>query len=547
MVANTEGVAEAIQARDAAHLREITLPIAINYREEAMEFLDAQGISVLSLRHRLGTGVEDYESFQADTSQSEWDFVQHVLNQQADQLGDKYAGLVDASWGSYFYIAGPVFLEDQLVGVVLIGKSTETLARQIRQDTLAQITLYDTTGLPMSSTVLIPEDIPHLSQGMLGEVVNKQDQASLIRDISIASANYSEILGPWEARSGQDLGAIGIALTQNFLVRPSTFTRFQAFFVIALTFVGVIILGAYLANQMTTPLSQVVWASTKVAMGNLEVKVPARGNDEVAVLAHAFNYMISGLQEGSIYRDLLGRTVSPEVREALRKSFASGDLRLEGQTTTATVLMSDIRGFTTLSEKEEPTTILTWLNEYFGEIVPVVATHSGVVDKFEGDAMLAFFGILPTPLSPEESAYKACQAAVEMVAVIERINQRRSSRGEPILITGISINTGALTAGGLGTSDRMNYTIIGDTVNTVQRMQAISQEFGESGVIVSETTLTYLKEKRAEFRLEPLGEHAFKGKLSQLWLYRLWLSENGKDPAQPEEKIEGEVTKVIDG
>lgn len=252
-----------------------------------------------------------------------------------------------------------------------------------------------------------------------------------------------------------------------------------------------------------------------------KLKIPSGGNDEVAVVASAFNYMVSGLQEGVIYRDLLGRTVSPEVREAMRTSFASGDLRLEGQSTVATVLMSDIRGFTALSEKAEPTTILNWLNEYFGELVPVITNHGGVVDKFEGDALLAFFGILPKPLPPEESAFAACQASVEMLAVIERINQRRAKRGEPPLITGIGINTGNLIAGGLGTADRLNYTIIGDTVNTVQRLQSVTGRLGDSGVVINETTLTALKGRRGDFRFEPLGEQAFPGKLEQLWLYRM--------------------------
>jgi len=263
------------------------------------------------------------------------------------------------------------------------------------------------------------------------------------------------------------------------------------------------------------------------------VKVPSQGNDEVSVLAYAFNYMVSGLQEGIIYRDLLGRTVSPQVREALRRSFASGDLRLEGQSTEATVLMSDIRGFTALAEKEEPTKILHWLNEYFGELVPVITAHGGVVDKFEGDAMLAFFGILPTPLNSQESAYQACQAAIRMLLVIKGINDRRIAKGEPPLDTGIGVNTGRLIAGGLGTADRLNYTVIGDTVNTTQRIQGFTNSFGESGIIVSEYTLEALAERRAEFNLEPLGEHNFKGKMEQLWLYRLHPTSqvNGTSPA----------------
>jgi adenylate cyclase len=265
----------------------------------------------------------------------------------------------------------------------------------------------------------------------------------------------------------------------------------------------------------------VVKATSQVAEGNFRVKVQAGGNDEVMVLAHAFNYMVAGLQEGSIYRDLLGRTVSPEVREALRQSFASGQLKLEGHSAHATVLMSDVRNFTAMAEKEQPTTILNWLNEYFSELVPIITRYGGVVDKFEGDALLAFFGILPTPLPPEESAWNACQAAVEMLEVIEKINIRRKSRNEPLLLTGIGINTGGLIAGGLGTADRLNYTVIGDTVNTAQRMQSLTRDFGESGIVVTENTLTALKDRRRSYRFEPLGEHVFRGKSETLWVYRL--------------------------
>jgi class 3 adenylate cyclase len=308
------------------------------------------------------------------------------------------------------------------------------------------------------------------------------------------------------------------------MARPSLVTRFQVVGVVLIGMLGVILLGIYLAHQIINPLSKVVQASVQVAKGNLEVKVPSQGNDEVMVLAHAFNYMVTGLQEGSIYRDLLGRTASPEVREAMRQSFASGDLRLEGQSAVATVLMSDIRGFTSLSEKEEPTTILKWLNEYYGAMVPVITSFSGVVDKFEGDAILSFFGILPKPIAAEMSAYQACKAGLEMLDIAEKLNARRASRGEPPLITGIGINTGTLIAGGLGAADRLNYTVIGDAVNTTQRIEGVTRSFYESGIVISESTLTALKEHREEFHFEPLGEHAFKGKRELHWLYRLYPS-----------------------
>jgi adenylate cyclase len=372
---------------------------------------------------------------------------------------------------------------------------------------------------------------------MAHNTLPQHEAQSSVRDLNIASAHYSEIIGPFEARGGMDLGLVGASLAQNFLAQPSTLARFQVLVFVLIAFIGVILLGITLAHQITSPLSKIVQASVEVSRGNLEVKVPSKGNDEVMVLAHAFNLMVSGLQEGFIYRDLLGRTVSPQVRETLRHSFATGDLRLEGQNATAAVLMSDIRGFTSLSEKEEPTTILKWLNEYFGELVPVVTSHGGVVDKFEGDSMMAFFGILPTPLPARESTYHACQAAVEMLVVIDNINARRTARGEPPLVTGISINCGSLIAGSLGASDRLSYTILGDTVNATYRMNEVTRSYGESGIVVSKNTLESLAGLQGNFFFEPLGQHTFKGRKEPLWLYRLFRAHPARGRTEIHEKI----------
>jgi adenylate cyclase len=534
LVANTQGVAEYLSAGDSNALRRLLLPVALNYSTDAMEILDIQGKSVLSLRHAPDAPAEDIQATQGDPLFTSAVFVQKVIHHQTDNFGDKYAGLWSTPLGPTFYVAGPIIDNSgRVVGAVLIGCTLDHLVRLMRQETLAHLTIYSFDGTPLASTLFRPGETFPITAMQAFNVLQNQDQESALRDLQVASVSYTEVLGPWEARWGNDLGVMGVALAQSFIVRPSQFTRVQAVLFVALAFIGIILLGLFLARRITNPLREVVNASTQVAEGNFKVKVPVSGNDEVMVLAHAFNYMVTGLQEGSIYRDLLGRTVSPQVREALRKSFASGELKLEGQNTTATVLMSDIRNFTSMAEKEEPTTILHWLNEYFRELVPIITKYGGVVDKFEGDAILAFFGILPTPLQSKDSAYNACLASMEMLEVVERINQGRIQRNEPPFRTGIGINTGNLIAGGLGTADRLNYTIIGDTVNTTQRIQDLTRQFGESGVAVSESTVASLHEKRGDFKLEPLGEHALKGKSELIWVYRLkpgLLKERKKDP-----------------
>jgi class 3 adenylate cyclase/CheY-like chemotaxis protein len=522
LLTHSKGMAEAVVAQDAERLRLIALPLAINSREEAIEILDSAGTSVLSLRHRSDGNREEYEDSRGADVFTQWNFVQNVLQRREFEGGDKYAGLGRADWGDYFYVAGP--LQDsagKLVGVILVGKSLPTLVRQIRQDTLAHITVYDLNGQPIASTLSLEDSSLALTSADTAAILNRQTDSSFIRDSKVASVLYAEILAPLEARNGEDVGLVGVALPRTFLVRTSLITRLQVFLLVAIALVLVILVGVYLANRITQPLLRVVGASAEVAQGNLEVKVEPVGNDEIAVLAHSFNHMVSRLREGSIYRDLLGRTVSPEVREQLRRTFAAGDLRLEGQTMVATVLISDIRGFTTLSEKAPPATILVWLNEYFSEMVPLITAEGGVVNTFQGDALLAFFGILPQPQSPPESAYRACRAAEAMLKVIAQINARRAGRNEPPLITGIGINTGPVTAGGLGSADRLNYTIIGDTVNTTQRLEGFTRQFGESGVVLSQATFEALEKQREEFKLQPLGTQTFRGKTEPLMVYRL--------------------------
>jgi adenylate cyclase len=532
LVSNTIGVSEAVVIADAERLRELVLPLAVNYENEAIEILDQNGTSLLSLRHLIGGNLEEYDITRGENIFSQWDFVQGVLAGQIEQGRDKHAGLARAPWGDYLYVAGPITDESgHQVGAILVGKSLPTLGRQIRQDTLAHTTLYDLDGQPIASTFSAFDQVAAaLSDELISNVLARQDEASLTRPLDIASINYTEIMGPLEvgeffvasSRTNHDLGLIGTSLAETFLARPGQITRVQIFVLTTITFILVIALGVYLANRITHPLLQVVNASAEVAKGNLEVLVDDSGNDEVAVLAHSFNQMVSGLREGYIYRDLFGRTVSPEVRDQLRQGFASGDLRLEGQETVATVLICNIQGFTTLSETEAPETIMNWLNEYFSELVPVITCYGGVISKFEGDAILAFFGILPRPISAQESTYRACKAALGMLDAVDRLNSRRQIRAEPPFSVGIGIHTGPVTAGGLGSADRIHYTVIGDTVNATTRLEGVTRQFGdENSAVISQHTLFALRESRHEFELESMGAYNVRGKVEQLLVYRL--------------------------
>ena len=165
---------------------------------------------------------------------------------------------------------------------------------------------------------------------------------------------------------------------------------------------------------------------------------------------------------------------------------------------------------------------MSWLNEFFEEIVPIVSKYGGIISKFEGDAILAFFGILPRPLWEQESSYRACQTALAMIETVEALNKRRIARNEPPLDMGIGINTGPVTAGALGSTDRMQYTIIGDTVNTTARLESLTRQFGEGNIaVISQHSLFALRDSRHDFDIKSMGVHNVKGKIEQLLVFQL--------------------------
>jgi adenylate cyclase len=530
LITNSSGMAELVIAQDAEGLRERILPLAINAGEEEIVLLDMQGVSLLSMRQLEGPG--SYEYLRGETGFQQYEFIQKTIQNQVDEAGDKYSGVVFLPRGSLFYVSGPLYdASGNQVGVVLVGKSLTTLVKGMGEATQANVTLYHSSGQILASTLFTDLESQPLDQATVDNVIAIQQVNSQFREFQVTGLDYMEVLGPWEARHGGDLGLLGVTVQQTYLLQISRETRTTIFILVTVAVLGVILLGFFLAGRITRPLARLVKASNEVAQGNFEVKVDSRGDDELAVLAQSFNFMVTGLQEGSIYRDLLGRAVSPEVREQLRNTFNSGNIRLEGEEAVATVIMTDIRDFTTLSEHAEPSTVLGWLNEYFSKLVPIINNYGGVVNKFDGDAMLAFFGILPRKLNPKQGAFNACMAALEMTVVINQLNQDRLEHGEPPMVTGFGINTGVVIAGGLGSSDRLHYTIIGDTVNTTQRLETLTRTISDDTcIVISQMTYNAMMELGSSFDVGPIGSYALKGKSEQVMAYRLFaLAEKGKD------------------
>lgn len=523
-LAFTAGVAEAVARGDAESLRSLVLPAVINDGVAAVDFIAAeQKNTLLSLRQSDQPTI--YQAL-TGVSFAEAAFVQDAFQQSNSGNYKRHAGLfhdhAHDRGRQYLYVAGPLVDQYQkTVGLLLVGCDVTQLANTIKQGVLANVTFYNHQGAAVNSTLAAVAMPPALAPTDLAGIVQKQEHFSLMRKISAGSSDYHEILGIWRTSRGDILGFYGAALPRTLFIRIANDYRFQLGLWIVLVILIVIVVGLYLANRITMPLARLIRASSAVAGGNLDVRVDTSGADEIGILVASFNHMVQQLRETVIYRDLLGRSVSAPVREQLRQAFHAGELHLSGQAVMATVLMSDIRNFTSISEQADSTTVLRWLNEYFSELVPVISGNNGVISSFAGDSLVAFFGVLPKPGTLAEGAYSACLTAIQMLAAIEQINARRATRGEPPLLTGIALHSGIVTAGGLGSSERVQYTVVGDTVNATSRLEEFTKNFKENIAVVSQQTVDALGMQSNNFYLEALGNYELRGKLTPMTIYRL--------------------------
>ncbi len=211
-------------------------------------------------------------------------------------------------------------------------------------------------------------------------------------------------------------------------------------------------------------------------------------------------------------REKLARFLPKELVEIVEASDV--DLSLGGKATTATVLFADIRSFTQFSEKRDPAEVVGVLNRYFSAMTSVIAKHGGMIDKFIGDAIMAVFG---APFPREGDAARAVAAAGEMLAQLELLNRELASDGSSPLSIGIALHTGTVIAGNIGSPDRMDYTVIGDTVNLASRLEGLNKKY-HTGLLISGDTREAAGNS-AEMRF--IGESEVRGREQPVRLYTL--------------------------
>lgn len=266
---------------------------------------------------------------------------------------------------------------------------------------------------------------------------------------------------------------------------------------------GFVLAGlAALAFALTRAVGAGVWAG---------LVMPASAGALALFGGVAWQYFVEGREKRHV-KQLFGRYVSKDVIDQLMADPARA--ALGGEKREMSVLFSDIRNFTTASERASPEAVVAQLNEYFAAMVDVLFRHQGTLDKFVGDMVMGLFG---APLDDPLHADHAVAAALEMLDLLAQLNARWQSEGRPVLDIGIGINSGEMIAGNIGSEAIMSYTVIGDAVNTGSRLESLNKQYG-THILISEATRAKLTRP---VRTRPIGEVTVKGRVKPVVVYEV--------------------------
>lgn len=266
--------------------------------------------------------------------------------------------------------------------------------------------------------------------------------------------------------------------------------------------------------NITRSLEKIAFVTLEIARGNFNHDptkfVKQIFKDEVHTLTKAVDTMLKGLKERDRFKTLFNKFHGSAVTEDLMNN----EIALRGEKRNVFVFFSDLRGFTKMSENRDPSQVVEMLNEYFSYMVPAINDSGGVVDKFIGDAIMAVWGV---PKSDPENGKNALTACLKMRTTLNELNTLRRVRGEEDLWIGMGLHYGEAISGTIGSLERMEYTVIGNTINTASRIEASTKAFG-TDLLVSEEVYEQLKE---HFMYELAGQVEVKGRSEPLKLYKV--------------------------
>lgn len=400
------------------------------------------------------------------------------------------------------------------------------------QGRITHIALADVTLAPLEKPFTDPSERTQYLVDRNGELLAHKDEQKAISRLSMAkypivekalvqkSPQYqTKFIDPhtekrfFGASVKTSFGATVISQTsEETILEVSREVRRRAIFV-AGSAVSMAIFFIFLFSMtLTSPIEKLADMIKLVSKGNFDVKARSKvkSSDEVGDLAEAFDHMTEGLKERDKVKNLFSKFHGSSVAEDL----INKDIGVGGQSKEVVVFFSDIRGFTAFSEKRSPEEVVEMLNEYFGVMVKIINHNGGVVDKFIGDAIMAVWG---APQSTDHDAHKAVRACLEMRKALNELNERRIAREQPPISIGMGLHAGTAISGTIGSDERMEYTVIGNTVNTASRIEASTKAFG-ADLLISDTVIEKIGD---DFKTELAGAAEVKGRSEALKMFKV--------------------------
>jgi adenylate cyclase len=314
---------------------------------------------------------------------------------------------------------------------------------------------------------------------------------------------------PVRDRSGRIAGAVIVEAPATWVDSKMKPILLSGIFSMLLAGVLAIPAALVISRKTSAPLIELQGAVHRIGAGDFDTPLAVRSRDEFGQVATAVNAMAKGLKERDRVKSTFAHYVSHQVMDSILSSDKA--VQLSGNRRRITVLFCDIRGFSTMSEKLPPETVVRLLNDYFESMVEVVFRNNGTLDKFIGDGMMVIFG------APEDDPFQeehALKTAIEMQQELKRLAERWKPEGLNIR-SGIGINSGPAVVGNIGSSRRMDYTAIGDTVNLASRLETATKDMSV-GILVSE--YTYMA-ARGNFRFREMGSIHVKGRTDPVMTY----------------------------
>jgi len=380
-------------------------------------------------------------------------------------------------------IAKPVVFRGEIHGVVICGnRIDEDILLRLKSITGVDLALYCTETVHAST--LLPTRTQALATFIRSSDFNRKNT---IHEFYFDKEKFLSMRFPVIPKLPLEEGGLIVlkSLTQEL--------KFMSRLRMTLFAVGGVILSIsigfsfLLSRSITRPVKKLAMAARIIGMGQLDTKVNIRTGDEFERLGNAFNDMAKGLKERDFIKSTFERYVSPNVAAEIINN--PDMLHLGGQRKTLTIFFTDIGNFTNLSETLSPEELVNYLNNYFKGMCTAILEYNGTINRFQGDAILAFWG---APVTQKDHALLACQAALKCQEFLSHLETKWVAAGLPPRTYRFGINTGEVVVGNIGSSSRFEYTAVGEDVNIANRLEGANKHYGTQ-ILISEKTYSLIK------------------------------------------------------